>query len=291
MRGTLTGQPSPGHSLFPRRCHAGPAPALLLTVLAGPLAGQVFVRADDIGQGVLRPRGSECFLVTPRHVVGDATDVEYVNQGRVHGRARLELEYAPDIAVLRVSEGNPAACGSEWPAVQSLGERLQGTDEAVVESRGEDGSVQRRQVQVTGIDPVYLTVRPAGPGDGLFRGLSGSLVLVQRAHAGVLLSVDSESGEGVVLRMDHLANVLRGFFEAETAGSASYRIENTDITGIITERVTMRNEPDQRGEPLRTLDVGEPVTVTGRVVDRLWLRARIRDGTVGFIPTRAVQSL
>jgi hypothetical protein len=68
------------------------------------------------------------------------------------------------------------------------------------------------RVTVTDVDLLYLRVRPNGPSDQIFKGLSGSPVLVGNRPIGLLMSVDSETGEGTSLRFDRAVETLRPFF-------------------------------------------------------------------------------
>lgn len=269
---------------------------VLLSLLVATVAeAQVFLRAGEVGQGVLRARGGECFIIAPEHVVRDGSAVTVISEHRRQGNAEVEERYSGDVAVLRVATTSPLPCPGPWDAAARLRERLPSAVEGLLESRNEDGSLQRRFVRISSHDSRFITVRPHSAQDALFRGLSGSLLRIGGTPAGMLLQVDAESGEGVVLRMDHLTDIVRNFFDIPATVAAvsatGYTIDALDHSALITERSALREQPDVLAATLSMLDVGAVVRVTGRVKERLWYRVVTADGRTGFMQTRSVRQM
>lgn len=264
-------------------------------LLPGVAHAQVFLKAAEQGQGILRSRGGECFVLTPEHVVGGASSVAVISEFRREGSAQVEATFPGDLALLRVDPTPPMPCPGPWDSAEKLQDRLASSSEATLESRNEDGSLQRRFVRVTSHDSRYITVRPTVAADALFRGLSGSLLRIAGTPAGMLLRVDAESGEGIVLREDHLSDVVRSFFDVSIPAAAlaanGYTIDAVEFKAVVTERTVMSLQPDQLASSIATLEVGAVVRVTGRIKERLWYRVVTDDGRTGFVPTRALQKL
>jgi hypothetical protein len=51
----------------------------------------------------------------------------------------------------------------------------------------------------------------------------------------------------------------------------------------VSRATGLRKTPEPTGKVVRTLDVGEPVEVTGKVVDTVWYQVKVADGAVGFV--------
>jgi hypothetical protein len=266
-----------------------------LLLLASVCEAQVFLRSQEIGQGVLRARGGECFVLAPEHVVSSGAPVTVIAEHRRQGIAQVEATYAGDVALLRVDPSALIPCAGAWDAAAQLRERLTSAVEGTLETRNEDGSLQRRFVRITSHDTRFVTVRPAAAADALFRGLSGSLLRIGGTPAGMLLQVDAETGDGVVLRMDHLSDIVRNFFDVPMPVAAvsaeGYTIEPADLAALVSERTGLREQPDQRAGTITMLDVGAVVRVTGRIKERLWFRVVTGDGRTGFVPTRSVKQM
>jgi hypothetical protein len=269
-------------------------PSLLIT-LAAPASGQVFVRALEDGQGLLRDRNGTCFVITPQHVIVDAYDVEVVTEGRLRADATVETEYPGDIALLRVAGPSSLPCPPFWDNPPDLSERLASMEEATVVSRNPDGSLHRRFVRIVGVDETSILLRPMAEGDALFKGLSGSLVLVDGRPAGMLQEVETEMGDGRAVRLDQLSNVVRSFFDVDAPEvlptAEGFTVEAVEFRGLVSDETRLMSAPDRLATSLARLTVGTTLTVTGRVAERLWYRVRLRDGTSGFVPISAVQRL
>ncbi len=192
-------------------------------LVVAPLPAQVFVRtaSDHKGQGVLRKRDSECFLITPRHVatrvLGGGRDtvpdepIRVVLTQRVELGASYRTGYADDIAILKlVSDGPVVDC----PAVWDLGSWNTGAeDAATLVSLSEAGTARHIPVRVVDDSERIIRVLPTSGGP-LARGMSGSLLRTEQGPAGMLLRVVADTG--VVLRMDYISQVTHSFFNRRT---------------------------------------------------------------------------
>lgn len=254
----------------------------------------MFVEATDNGQGLLRERNGECFVVTPKHVVEGSHEVTVVAEGRIEAAARLDTTFTEDVAILRVVDRGRFACGFPWDEARGLDEVLRDAPEGVLVTTTATGAVQRRFVRIVSYAHGSIRIRPATDGDALFQTLSGGLLEIDGRAAGVLLTVDAKSGSGTVLRMDHLSGIVRGFFDVRPADSlaaaSGYTLRPLRFRAMAAERTRIFEQPDRMSATLATLDVGQTFEVTGQVNERLWFRIE-HQGVVGFVPTTAAKRL
>lgn len=170
---------------------------------------------------MLRARRTECFVIAPAHLVADGTSVTVIAENRREGSAQVEsADERDDVAVLRVAATAGLPCGGAWDGAAQRRQRLTSAVDAALEIRNEGGSLHRHFMRVTFHDTRHMTVRRVSTRDALFRGLSGSLQRIGGTPAGMLLAVDAETGEGVELRMDHLASLVRHFLDVPVAAAA-----------------------------------------------------------------------
>jgi hypothetical protein len=202
------------------------ASGVIVTALSATAnAADVFVRADQNGQGVALAAGDACYVVTPLHVVEDAISITVIAADRYETRATLSDDLGPatDIALLRV-EGDPKRIcqGAKWSTVTNLSGRLEEELKGTLKFRLEDGSRRLIPVDISGYDEDrFISIRPVREADQITKGLSGAVLVVKGVSAGVLLRVDSETSEGVVLRQDYLYAILSD----KLNGGLSYPVE------------------------------------------------------------------
>ena len=184
--------------------------ALTLTLFAGEAAAQpVFVAGAEDGQGFLRQRGEACYLVTPQHVVGLARKAALTGDRAERYSATLERSYDPDLAILRVA--GLSGCPTRFPDGGALDRLLQATSQARLASRSNSGAVRQTPIEIIASDERYIRIRVRN-GEPLFRGMSGSPLMIGGSTAGMLQSVNADSGIGTVLRQDYLSRVLESWF-------------------------------------------------------------------------------
>ncbi len=210
---------------------AGRLPAAVLGAIAGLLVSSsamaqqsVFVRAGEEGQGLLRARGSECFVILPWHVVEDGSgSADIIALRGLRGSAELELsDEANDLAVMRIGQGN-FAC-APWADAVSV-EAIRSADGylRVVE---ETGTERRVPVTIRETDSRYITVRLRDPADAIMKSRSGAALIADSRVVGMLMSVcgagdeHCAEGDGQVLRGDAVARLTDGFFDTDVVRTA-----------------------------------------------------------------------
>ncbi len=190
-------------------------------------ASDIFLKVDDneFGQGILRPRGTECLIITPAHVVENGFAIEATTAEQIHAPAEILELFPGDIGVLRLKSDSPISCRrSSWPNHSTLNNLLGTEKEGELHTMLADGSMRKTPVEIVGFDKFRnIYIRPQAGEDALAKGFSGSPLFIGRQCAGMLLSVNN-NGVGNVIRQDALANTLALFFEDSGGGGTSVAV-------------------------------------------------------------------
>jgi hypothetical protein len=196
---------------------------ILLTLLQNPSpapASDIYLKVDDneFGQGILRPRGNECLIITPAHVVENGFTIEATTAEQIHSPAELLELFPGDISVLRLKTDVPISCRRpSWPDHRTLNRLLATEKEGELQTMLADGSIRKTPVKIVGYDQYRnISIRPLNAEDALAKGFSGSPLFIGGQCAGMLLSIDN--GLGRCIRQDALVNTLALFF-ADTGPS------------------------------------------------------------------------
>jgi hypothetical protein len=238
-------------------------------------ASTVFVQARESGQGVLRGRGNECFVVTPAHVVQGATgSVRVTGERSVQASAVLQRAFAGDIAALRVETPGTLSC-PDWTPVTGLDALLGGRDAGTLSVREADGSRTLMSVGFTAIDDELIFVRPVRANDQISRSMSGSALLVDGRIVGILLSV--EDGAGQVYQIDDIMRVSAEFFApaAKVPAAAASLAGQYNFGGMI---VTIQATP----AGLQYIQPGAPVHLLVAGAEGQFTSPTIPGGTLEF---------
>src|SRR5688572_15842083 len=127
----------------------------------------VFIQSTETGHGILRSRGTECFVLTPLHVIGNALGpVRVIGERATEGKAELFREFPGDLALLRVTEQGTLRC-EPWPPATNVSITLQSQAGGHLTTREPDGSRTLMPVMFRSIDVDRVFVRPTVAGDQL----------------------------------------------------------------------------------------------------------------------------
>ncbi len=191
----------------------------------------VNVPGGNEGRGILKSRGEECFVITPKHVIGDydLDKVSIIGDKKVKSFASIEHQYKEDLAILRVEGGGTQKC-TEWSVEDKFESIIDNNISGFVEYRDSDGSVQKADVEVIGVNSEEIHIQRKDAMSGFVKGWSGSSFFVnsngQRTYLGMLYQI--EGRKGYVMRADHMFNVMTSFFGKEVK-EADLSSSGTDI--------------------------------------------------------------
>jgi uncharacterized protein YjbI with pentapeptide repeats len=184
--------------------------ACIAIAAATASAQAVFVDGKQNGNGVLRPRGTDCVVLTPAHVSGtEPLPVTIIGNEATRGQAELVRQFPQDIAILRVTDKGLLECPA-WPSA-NIEATLQNATAGHLEIREADGSRTLMAVQFRVVDSETVTIRPTATGDQLQRTMSGASLLVNGVRVGMLLKID-EGREGVVYQYDDVMRLAQAYF-------------------------------------------------------------------------------
>lgn len=193
-----------------------------------PQTAQVHVQGAETGQGVLRARGTECFVITPFHVVeASLATIGIVGEVAVRAQSQLERRYAADLAILRIDGTTNLACAS-WPSPPDLDALLATYNAGFILTRESDGSLSRMSVALRASDTDSIYVRPTAADDRITRTMSGSSLVLGGEIVGILLSV--EGNEGRIFQLDDVIRLTAGFF---SPSSSDARISRAMLESLV----------------------------------------------------------
>jgi hypothetical protein len=226
----------------------GAAVILLGAIVSLPIparAQQALLRADEVGQGLLRSRGDRCYAVTPSHVMGAETSALVTAPGRERGEGDLlrRIPAAPEAIVLITLRGIPLTVCPPFEGVLSLDDVLRAHAAATLQLVRADGSIDRIALMLGSIEVETLEIR--SDAGNLEQGMSGGTVLVADQPVGLLVDVSDEGHVGRVARLDRIFERLAPHLAAPISVMAAHASEGSlpyDIVRTNAEPVEPRNK-------------------------------------------------
>jgi hypothetical protein len=188
----------------------------------------VYVTADQNGQGILRKVNNNCYLISPLHVIGYASELYIIDSMRNEVLATMDSEYQPDISVSKLAQSS--SCRSQWPSSKWIKKDIAKIEESAIVTRQADGSLKRRYVLITEFDDMYIKVRPNYKDESLFQGLSGSALVANGKLLGQLMSIEAKTNIGNVLRQDYIDSILRNRFGESNVNYAGMKLDENILS-------------------------------------------------------------
>ena len=197
--------------------------------VSSALASDVYIKVgnNEVGQGVMRQRGSECLIVTPAHVVENAFNIEMTIADRTKYSAEILELFPGDISVLRFGGNDSSVCrNASWSDATNLSILLEVEKHGELRTMLADGSMRITPVDIVAYDKYRnINIRPKNRTDAIAKGASGSLLYIAGKLSGMLLFVKDDIGN--VIRQDALTNTLALFFgETNQTGRPSALLSN-----------------------------------------------------------------
>jgi hypothetical protein len=226
-------------------------------------ADTVFVKAGDkSGVGITRSSGSECFVVTSDHILGNITTVSVVGYRGLRATAAKEISYFGDIAILHVSPGGAELCGGQrWEYGEN--QSLKPSMHWQIEGSNADGSGKMLDAALVDADDRFVNLKLLGPTNPNYRGMNGSLIKADGQPVGIFVELTTgANGEqlGRGYRLRYLKPDLDRFFSAGDTFSGLYgnwqyssgEQTKTDGScvqkGLLVTKVTMKPTDVEQGK-------------------------------------------
>jgi uncharacterized protein YcfL len=216
----------------------------------------VYVQTNQFGRGILKIRGSECYVITPNHLLKNYNGpINVFGEGSVRSRADLLKSYVGDLAILRFTGDNNHNC-TKWHLNKNYSSVIESISEGFIEMRDKDGSSSKFAVSITGVDVQYITIRPKDFREKFYQGMSGSSLFVnyqgEKVFLGMLQSI-SDDETGSVIKADEMDKLLDSFFNP---------IERKKRSNVISDKDLTKEVLDFRFELLDIYKSGDRVTFT-----------------------------
>lgn len=194
---------------------------------------------NEFGRGILKPRSGACFVILPKHVVGEEPSGSY----RIYGeKSRLSSasfikNYVEDIAILRITGGEEQYC-TQWSLYPEYNLAIEQITNCYLEVISVAGAIDKIPAEIISVDELTLTIK-LKDGRAILKGMSGSSVFAlyngARTYLGMLLEVDGDNN-GTILQADNLMAVVDEFFAEKKSN------EPTDSLTLGQEKINYMSQ-------------------------------------------------
>lgn len=180
----------------------------------------VFVKSNEIGNGILVNRAGECFVITPEHVVFEtSSDILIKTKDKVNLSARLLEAYDSDLAILRLKNSKDFSCNS-FHVSAFLDKAIENQSTGTVEYLDDNQINHIIHVSITSKDVSSFSIIPQSQNIGFRKGMSGSSFYInfkdKKVLAGMLMSMEEDSKHAYVMQIDDVMRTLSPFFDIKT---------------------------------------------------------------------------
>lgn len=167
----------------------------------------------EYGAGNSVGKGPECFIVTPFHVIEGAGKNAITVTSRKNKRAKVRvIKYIQDFdaALLKV-QGNPNFdCPEDWDDGSGIGAKIDNTSFLVSKKLNGNGRIEQNRLFVSGITAETIEMEPFNERSKLQEGDSGSSVYAGNRLVGMVVSVDTATGEVMAVNQRQLHGLFGG---------------------------------------------------------------------------------
>ena len=202
------------------------------TASAGLVHIQVQQRAGaEFGAGYTVGRGSDCFVVTPFHVVqfARADSITVTDAKGSSAKARLlkgSEEF--DAGLLQVAVPHTLDCPADWSDGANAAAAIGAAPFLVARKVDDTGRVMQTRFFASSTSREQVELQPFGPNDELREGDSGSALYAGDQLVGLVISVDTQSKQAVALTQGQIhglfgADVLPGARRSAVMQPFTYR--------------------------------------------------------------------
>lgn len=265
------------------------------SVSALPVHIQI-VRGGDIeyGAGFSVGKESECFVVAPLHVVEDTSaDQVTVTDGKGR-RANAQIVKSIDtfdVALLKIVGGVQFECPEDWDDGSNSAGDIDNAEFLIAKKINSNGRTEKNRLFVSAMSAEQLELEPWDEKNKIQEGDSGTSVYAGKRLVGMIVSVDTRSGDVIAISQSQIHGLFGGdvlpqarrtvllypFFQRNrenvyaTMAAYDYVALRTPLTLMEPESVDARALA--RGQ-LPPTPPGIDYVVTGKIVSVLSKRVR-----------------
>jgi hypothetical protein len=192
--------------------------AAVLLVADAASAGLVHIQVQqragtEFGAGYTVGRGSDCFVVTPFHVVqfAGADSITITDAKGSSAKARLlkgSEEF--DAGLLHVAVPHTLDCPADWSDGANAAGAIGGAPFLVARKVDDTGRVMQTRFFASSTSREQVELQPFGPNDALREGDSGSTLFAGDQVVGLVVSVDTKSGVALALTQSQIHGLFGG---------------------------------------------------------------------------------
>lgn len=193
-----------------------------LDATAGIVHIQIAKRsATEYGAGYTVGRGSDCFVVTPFHVVQFATpdSITVTDTKGSTAKARLlkgSEEF--DAALLQVAVPHTLDCPADWSDGANAANAIGGAPFLIARKVDDNGRVMQTRLFAASTTREQIELKPYAQNDELREGDSGSALYAGTDLVGLITSVDTKTKQARALTQSQ----LHGLFGADVLPGAAH---------------------------------------------------------------------
>jgi hypothetical protein len=188
------------------------------------VAGLVHIRAQqragsEFGAGYTVGRGSDCFVVTPFHVVKFASAGSIVVTDAKGSSAKARLLKGSeefDAGLLQVEVPHALDCPADWSDGGAAVAAIGAAPFLVARKVDDTGRMMQTRLFAASTSREQVELKPYGQSDELREGDSGSTLYAGDQLVGLVISVDTESRQAVALTQGQ----IHGLFGADVLPGA-----------------------------------------------------------------------
>lgn len=186
---------------------------LLAAVLPGALCAApvhisvtTLMGGQEYGAGISAGIGEQCFVIAPLHVVEIAQSITVSDRKGNSALAKpLHSPDGVDAILLKVEDNHKLKCPEDWDD-GIAGEDAMYDVEFLVSKKVKAGGIQQRRFFPGDITSTTITVQPysTGKANRLKEGDSGSALYANNLPLGMVVAVDTSTGEGEAIKQSQL---------------------------------------------------------------------------------------
>ena len=233
--------------------------ALFLVLLVSDISysqSTVFVQADQFGGGILKTRGTECFVIAPNHVLRNEKDptedylgpVTIYGEGSVISRVEKLKHFIGDLAVLKFTGDVNQNCVA-WKVDRDIEKVIATVTSARLEIREATGELTIIPVTIGVSGDQFISISPINDNDSFEQGMSGSSLFTEykgkKVYLGMLQTVEDGS-VGDVLKASVMEDIMSDFFDPpkpKRASNGGVSVgEERSVLGFDFELIEVRRE-------------------------------------------------
>jgi len=184
-------------------------------LLAAPvhISVKTMMGSQEFGAGISVGKGTRCFVVAPLHVVELAQTITITDRrGNTASATGFQAPDGVDAILLKVEDNHGLNCPEDWDDGIAAEDAMYDA-EFLVSKKVKAGGIDQRRFFPGSVTSTTIGIQPyrSGNADRLIEGDSGSALYVNNLPLGMIVSVDTSTGEGEAIKQSQLHALFSNF--------------------------------------------------------------------------------